>query len=70
MTNIARSGDYRTSNPTSIGEPEKVTSWPFKEPTKKSAWNDNDKPEAPAPASWSTSRGRRKRRQRRPSATA
>lgn len=47
MTNIARSGDYRTSNPVSIGEPEKVTSWPFKEPEKKSAWNDNDKPEAP-----------------------
>jgi hypothetical protein len=40
MTNIARSGDYRTSNPTSIGEPEKVTAWPFPEPDKKSAWQD------------------------------
>jgi hypothetical protein len=26
--------------PVSIGEPDKVTSWPFKEPEKKSAWAD------------------------------
>lgn len=47
MTNIARSGDYRTSNPVSIGEPEKVTAWPFKEPEKKSAWDNLPKEEAP-----------------------
>ncbi len=35
---ISRGGDYRTSNPSSIGEPDKVTSWPFKEPEKKSSW--------------------------------
>lgn len=26
--------------PSSIGEPDKVTSWPFKEPEKKSAWDE------------------------------
>lgn len=30
--------------PISIGEPDKVTSWPFKEPEKKSAWDDVPKP--------------------------
>lgn len=30
--------------PISIGEPDKVTSWPFKEPEKKSAWDDHPKP--------------------------
>lgn len=44
---ISRGGDYRRSNPTSIGEPEKVTSWPFKEPEKTSAWNDNATPKEP-----------------------
>lgn len=35
---IARgSGEHR---PISIGEPEKVTAWPFKEPDKKTAWKD------------------------------
>ncbi len=43
MTNIARSGDYRTSNPTSVGEPEKVTAWPFPEPEKKSSWEGEEK---------------------------
>lgn len=45
MTSISRGGDYRTSNPTSVGEPEKVTAWPFKDPEKKSYWGDDaDKP--------------------------
>lgn len=39
MTSISRGGDYRERNPVSIGEPEKVTSWPFKEPEKTSAWD-------------------------------
>lgn len=39
---ISRGGDYRDSRPTSIGEPDKVTSWPFKEPEKTSAWKDAD----------------------------
>lgn len=39
MSNISRGSDFRT--PTSVGEPEKVTSWPFKEPEKKSAWDDD-----------------------------
>ena len=43
---ISRGGDYRESNPVSIGEPDKVTSWPFKEPEKTTAW----KPEQLAPA--------------------
>ncbi len=29
------------SYPVSVGDPEKVTAWPFKEPEKSSAWNDN-----------------------------
>lgn len=45
MTAISRGGDYRYDKPTSIGEPEKVTAWPFPEPEKTSAWaNDNDVP--------------------------
>lgn len=32
------SGEQR---PISIGEPDKVTAWPFKEPEKKSAWKDD-----------------------------
>lgn len=28
------------NNPTSIGEPDKVTSWPFKEPEKTTSWKD------------------------------
>lgn len=36
---ISRGGDYRERAPVSIGEPEKVTSWPFKEPKKTSAWD-------------------------------
>jgi hypothetical protein len=39
-SNISRGGDYRTDRPISIGEPEKVTSWPFKEDEKKSGWED------------------------------
>lgn len=30
--------------PISIGEPDKVTSWPFKEPEKKSSWDEAAKP--------------------------
>lgn len=41
---ISRGGDYRTDRPTSIGEPDKVTSWPFKEPEKTSAWKHEDEP--------------------------
>ena len=37
---ISRGGDYRERSPVSIGEPEKVTSWPWKEPEKTSAWKD------------------------------
>lgn len=37
---ISRGGDYRTDKPISIGEPEKVTSWPFKEPEKSSSWDN------------------------------
>lgn len=37
---ISRAGDYRVDKPVSIGEPDKVTSWPFKEPEKKSAWDE------------------------------
>lgn len=40
MSNISRSSDYVNRTPVSIGEPEKVTAWPFKEPEKKSAWKD------------------------------
>jgi hypothetical protein len=43
VSNLSRGGDYRYDKPTSIGEPEKVTSWPFKEPEKKSAWKDEPK---------------------------
>ena len=35
------SGEAR---PISIGDPDQVSSWPFKEPEKKSAWNDNADP--------------------------
>jgi hypothetical protein len=42
-SSISRGGDYRFDKPVSIGEPEKVTSWPFKEPEKKSAWNEEEK---------------------------
>lgn len=38
---ISRGGDYRESSPISIGEPDKVTSWPFKEPEKTSAWKED-----------------------------
>lgn len=30
--------------PISIGEPDKVTAWPFKEPEKKSSWTEESKP--------------------------
>lgn len=39
---ISRGGDYREHKPTSIGEPDKVTSWPFPEPVKTTAWKDTD----------------------------
>jgi hypothetical protein len=42
---ISRSGDYRVDKPVSIGEPDKVTAWPFKEPDKKSSWEDSPKPQ-------------------------
>lgn len=32
--------DYRISPSTSVGVPDKVTAWPFKEPEKQSAWSD------------------------------
>ena len=41
-TNIKRSSDYVNQTPVSIGEPDKVTAWPFPEPDKKSAWGDDD----------------------------
>lgn len=41
---ISRGGDYRTGTPTSIGDPDAVQSWPFKEPEKTSAWTDKDQP--------------------------
>lgn len=47
MSNLSRGGDYRYDKPTSIGEPEKVTSWPFKEPEKKSAWKDEPPKDMP-----------------------
>lgn len=39
---ISRGGDYRYDKPVSIGEADKVTSWPFKEPEKTTAWKDRD----------------------------
>lgn len=42
---ISRGGDYRYDKPTSVGEPDKVTSWPFKEPEKTTAWKDRDEEE-------------------------
>ena len=36
---ISRGGDYREGTPISIGEPDKIQSWPFKEPEKTSAWD-------------------------------
>lgn len=44
MTISRGSGEAR---PISVGEPEKVTSWPFKEPEKKSAWTDEPPKDAP-----------------------
>ena len=43
---MKRSSDYRYETPISIGQPELVQHWPFKEPDKSSAWgeNDNDRP--------------------------
>lgn len=43
-SSISRGGDYRYSTPASVGEPEKVTAWPFKEPDKKSSWDEEAKP--------------------------
>jgi hypothetical protein len=45
MSNLSRGGDYRYDKPVSIGEPDKVTAWPFPEPEKKSAWDEQDKAE-------------------------
>lgn len=42
---ISRGGDAVNGRPISIGEPDKVTAWPFKEPEKVSAW-DNEKKDA------------------------
>ena len=44
---ISRGGDYRYKNPVSVGEPDKVTSWPFKEPEKKTAWKDEPPRDVP-----------------------
>lgn len=44
---ISRGGDYRVDKPTSIGDPDAVQSWPFKEPEKKSAWKDEPVKDAP-----------------------
>ncbi len=41
-SNISRGGDYRVDKPVSIGDPELVKSWPFKEPEKKSAWKEEE----------------------------
>jgi hypothetical protein len=41
---ISRGQGVAGLTPVSIGEPEKVTAWPFKEPEKKSAWEDAPKP--------------------------
>lgn len=49
MNGISRGGDYRERNPVSIGEPDKVTSWPFKEPEKTSAWAKEQAPVKDAP---------------------
>lgn len=43
---ISRGGDYRTDRPISIGEADKVQSWPFKEPEKTTAWKDSELAEA------------------------
>ena len=40
---ISRGGDAVNGKPISIGEPDMVTSWPFKEPEKKSAWDNERK---------------------------
>lgn len=37
---ISRGQGAEGLKPISVGEPEKVTAWPFKEPEKKSAWKD------------------------------
>lgn len=37
---ISRDQGSQGLKPVSIGEPDKVTSWPFKEPEKKTAWKD------------------------------
>lgn len=41
---ISRGQGVEGLKPVSIGEPDKVTAWPFKEPEKKSAWKDEPKP--------------------------
>lgn len=65
---ISRGGDYRESNPVSIGEPEKVTAWPFKEPTKTSAWDkepsNGTKPVKDAPVRMVDYEAEKKQRQR------
>jgi len=41
---ISRGQGVAGLTPVSIGEPEKVTSWPFKEPEKKTNWDEVTKP--------------------------
>lgn len=50
MSNISRGGDYRYSKPVSIGEADKVQSWPFKEPVKTTAWKEDEQQKEPAGA--------------------
>lgn len=41
---ISRGQGVAGLTPVSIGEPDKVTSWPFKEPEKKTSWDEVAKP--------------------------
>lgn len=40
------------SRPVSIGEPDKVTSWPFKEPEKTTFWKDEPANDVKVPSRW------------------
>ena len=47
---ISKSQGVNGLKPVSIGEPDKVTAWPFKEPEKNSAWKDDPQQAEPAGA--------------------
>ena len=47
---ISKSQGVNGLTPISIGDPEKVTAWPFPEPEKKTAWKDDAKQVEPAGA--------------------